>query len=1037
MIRYPIVILWLLGLLAIPLGLVPSQVMNYLTGLLQSGINNENVSIFPVILLFLISLVGLALIDVVRSVIKSITMERIVRNESLLLFEHVLKATPEFFRKNQTAKISNRIVNEIRSTEALKLDMKIGLPITLLGLFLFSYVMFAGLDNNTPWIGSYLPEGFSQQGNWFLGLLVIILSPLQAVFLLFDKKIQKVHRATSEADDAVADISLETINSAREFRNNFAFGYAIRRMAIVFDQLRKVEVEITKIDALFSGIGPIINGLVKVTLLAVGARLCLGDMTLPLIDTTVPSIEWKDYMGFAGIAIMVDIYVGQLRDYLFGWRMAQDEFRRINEFRQAPPLLNGSETTAPCCLSVPTVNFQQVDFQTDDGIKILNGITHSIQPGEHIALVGPSGCGKSTVLNLILREINRTAGQLTLNDHRIDTIDFAQLTSDIGYVQQKPVLLNTTIRNNLLLGLRRVSARILEDDIAELDISRLPAVHSLADLNREILIMVRKVGLEADLIRKGLDISVPASLSDLPIIQKRSLLQKQLMTVIHQQHPELLQVFDVNHYLPSCSLLENILFGSLPEIDTAASLSGKTPLEQLLQLLKSSPLYIHLLQLGRQIFIHDQGIAARIQHQSPALFDVLQTSKLADGNADELSASVASSGCHDLLHLKPALQKILLEMALICASDDDIQHYPDSQSFIDALITTRQRLRQSAGLSAMGVVQFDHPDALRYLPLRQVLLGGSVNARIHNAHAEIDRLIIAELSVADCLDDLILLGLEAPVGSEGRNLSGGQAQKIAIGRALLKQPTILLLDEATSALDEKSQSDIMSIVSTDFADKTVIMVSHRLATTTEFTRILVLERGHIVQQGTYTDLMASSGLFQTMVQIEKGEKREQPIIAMPAPTAGVTDIPGFASYEQFHHVLVRNSLFASMLPTDVELLQKMSMTVDAVSGSLIFEQGEAGDEFFIILNGEVEFLLQRSGQSQVIDSYGPGGAFGELALLGEVPRTLTARCKTDVRLCVIKRDSLMKLLEIRPPLAMELLKATSRQIALLRDGSAR
>lgn len=1031
MIRYPIVILWLLGLLAIPLGLVPSQVMNYLTGLLQPGVTNENISILPIILLFFLSLVGLAILDVIRSVIKSITMERIVRNESLLLFEHVLKAEPKFFQKHQTAKISNRIVNDIRSTETLKLDMKVGLPITLLGLLIFSYVMFFGLNNETPFIGSFLPNDFSQQGNWFLGTLVIILSPLQAVFLLFDKEIQKVNRATSEADDAVADISLETINSVREVRNNFAFDYAIKRMAIVFDRLRKVEIEITKIDALFSGIGPIINGLIKVILLAVGARLCLGDISIPIVNTTVSSIEWKDYMGFAGIAIIVDIYVGKLRDYLFGWRMAQDELHRINEFRKAHPLLNGTETTNPTCLSVPSLNFQLVDYQTDDGIKIINGITHSIQPGEHVALVGPSGCGKSTLLNLILREISSTAGQLTLNDNRVDTIDFSQLTADIGYVQQKPVLLNTSIRNNLLLGLRRPSSMMLEDDFTQLDISRLPSVRNLTDLNREILLMVRKVGLEADLIRKGLDISVPEHHSHLKVIQNCNQLQKKLKTVIKQHHPELLQTFDPNSYLPSCNLVENIIFGILPNSDTVTNLTGNTPFEQLLQLLDDTPIYIHLLQLGRQIFIHDQAIAARIQHQSPALFDVLQTSKLADNNVDELSSSVASSRFSKITQIKPNLKKILLEMALMCASDNDIHNYPDSESFVNALISTRQRLSQSSNLSALGVVQFDNPESIKYLPLRQVLLNGNINASIRNAHAEVDQLIIAELSNNGCIDDLILLGLEAPVGSEGSNLSGGQAQKIAIARTLLKQPSILLLDEATSALDEKSQADIMAIVATDYTDKTVIMVSHRLSTTTEFARILVLERGQIVQQGTYDDLVASPGLFQTMVQIEKGEINEQPIRGH----LGTSDSSILTSYQQIHHALVCNPLFACMQKTDIELLQKMSTTVVATSESLIFRQGDEGDEFFIILTGEVEFLLHRNGQSQIVDSYGPGGAFGELALLGDVPRTLSARCKTDVTLCVINRDSLMKLFEIRPPLAVELLKVTSRQIAQLRDGS--
>ncbi|MCK4707565.1 MAG: ABC transporter ATP-binding protein, partial [Gammaproteobacteria bacterium] len=419
-IRYQLLSLGFLGLLAIPMGLVPSQVMNYLTGNLQSGAVNTDFSVTITILVFFLSIVGIAVIDIIRTIIKGVVLESIVRTRSLKLFDRVLKATPDFFRKNQTAKISNRIVGEIRKTESFKLSLRIGLPRAIIGLLVFSYVLFFGLDGETPIIGAYLPEDFSQQGNWFLASLIILTAPIQVFFLLFDKKIQRIHMATAKADDDMSDISYETINSVREIRNNYAFDYALFRMDQIFNRLRKIEIDITKMDALFKGIGPILDGLVKVLLLAIGVRLCVGDLQLPLTNITVDAIEWKDYMGFAGIAVVVNSYVGQLKGYLFGWRMSKESFRRIEEFETAEQLLNETSQVHSVAGDKDSIVFEGLDFETDDGIKILSDLNINIKPGEHIAFVGPSGCGKSTTLNLILREINKSSGLLGFADKNID-----------------------------------------------------------------------------------------------------------------------------------------------------------------------------------------------------------------------------------------------------------------------------------------------------------------------------------------------------------------------------------------------------------------------------------------------------------------------------------------------------------------------------------------------------------------------------------------------------------------------------------------
>jgi ATP-binding cassette subfamily B protein len=111
-------------------------------------------------------------------------------------------------------------------------------------------------------------------------------------------------------------------------------------------------------------------------------------------------------------------------------------------------------------------------------------------------------------------------------------------------------------------------------------------------------------------------------------------------------------------------------------------------------------------------------------------------------------------------------------------------------------------------------------------------------------------------------------GFEAPLGERGVNLSGGQRQRIAIARAILRDAPLLLLDEATSSLDAESETLVQTALEELMSHRTTLVIAHRLATVLSCDRILVMEAGRIVEQGTHASLVAANGLYARLARLQ-------------------------------------------------------------------------------------------------------------------------------------------------------------------------
>lgn len=160
------------------------------------------------------------------------------------------------------------------------------------------------------------------------------------------------------------------------------------------------------------------------------------------------------------------------------------------------------------------------------------------------------------------------------------------------------------------------------------------------------------------------------------------------------------------------------------------------------------------------------------------------------------------------------------------------------------------------------------------VPQETVLFGGTILDNIRYGNPQADDAMVQEASKAAHAHDFISGfpdGYQTAVGEKGVNLSGGQRQRIAIARAILKNPRILLLDEATSSLDTESERLVQDALERLMKGRTTFVVAHRLSTIQRADRILVLDKGRLVEEGTHGQLLEKQGLYHYLYTIRLHE----------------------------------------------------------------------------------------------------------------------------------------------------------------------
>jgi len=281
------------------------------------------------------------------------------------------------------------------------------------------------------------------------------------------------------------------------------------------------------------------------------------------------------------------------------------------------------------------------------------------------------------------------------------------------------------------------------------------------------------------------------------------------------------------------------------------------------------------------------------------------------------------------------------------------------------------------------------------------------NIRLSKPDASEEAILNAAKAVG--LHDLIMalpMGYGTLLGEQGARFSITEMQRLAIARAILRDPEILLLDEATSALDPADEAAVNGTLRTVSKGRTVISVTHRLSTVADADHIFMFDRGEIVEQGSHFELLAADGPYANLWRKQAG----------------------FTFSADGRHVDVdarRLKSFPILESLDEEKLADLApffATETFQPGREIVRQNDPGDKFYIIARGKVEVWRteEQSGNTKCVAVLQDGDFFGEITLITGFPRTATVRTVTVCTCISLERGQFNRMMDRFPELRRQL-----------------
>ena len=749
------------------------------------------------------------------NILQTIIGQRTITDMRKALYGHILTVPLSFYRRTQPGLVVAALSTEL-ATAGDFVGMAIAIPVTnLLMLFAFGGYLF-----------------------WLNPLLAAVTLSIYPVVLLLVPALQKrvniYNRKRVDAGRKLSSKVGESVAGIDEIQANGAFSIENKKFAKLVNNLRKIRIiwnlyryGVKTVNSLFTNFS-------RFLVFALGGYLALkGHLELGALVAFLSAQEklydpWKEMMRFYQAYQTATVTYSRTMEYFD----IQPEHPLVPGGR-GPHELEGS------------IDVNDLSFLTENGTRLLSGINFDLKPGEHMALAGFSGSGKSTLARCIVQLVKYTGGKISIGQREVSKLSKKDITRNIGFVSQSPFLFEGSLEENLLYGRMAMA----DGDPANNG-------QNMPSLDDRILVL-QQTGLFVDVLRFGLNTVLDKDRHG-DIIERILQVRQTFREDYREALAKLIEFYDPNHYLYHSSVAENIIFGDPqhPDFQTANLLRN----EIFIEFLEKAELSQPLLDLGAAFI---EALIDLSEHQSSDRkiegFGRIYPEEI--GEYKQLLYRVKKKGIQKVPGKE---QDKILQVTL--------DFIPGKHRFLDFPKKIENRILEGRALFREKI-SAAAPDAISFCQMSKYMYTQSILTNIffgkpkdESASAQkkintcIHRLLIRE----DFLEDIIAMGMQHPVGTQGKNLSGGQGQKLAIARVLLKKPPVLIIDEATSGLDNESQARIQDLLETQWKGKsTLIAVVHRLDIIKNYDRVAVMKAGRIIEMGTYDELMGNQGvLFQ-------------------------------------------------------------------------------------------------------------------------------------------------------------------------------
>ncbi|MBT5107322.1 MAG: ABC transporter ATP-binding protein [Rhodospirillaceae bacterium] len=718
--------------------------------------------------------------------------------------------------------------------------------------------------------------GYILLQDWKLGLAAAALIPVQGFIIpKLQKKVNALGKQRVQNVRRLADHLGESVSGIGEIHAHDTSNLEMARFANRLGGIYLIRYEIYRRKFFVKFLNNFIDKLTPFFFFSIGGFLVIeGELTVGALVAVLNAYKdlaspWKELLA----------WYQQKEDVRIKYEQVVEQFEpqgMLEEHLQHDEPTASSPITAELAVN-------NVSLSDEDGVRSLEAVSFTAQCDGHLAIVGASGSGKDDLAQVLARLLTPTSGRVLFGGQDIANMPEAVTGRDIAYVGSSAYLQAFSVGDNLVYGLKHrpvvaheydgEEATRAELEKGEADVTgnsphdynadwidyAAAGVSGREEMMERVNELLSMVDLSEDVYQMGLRGTIdPTRRGDIAdrIMSARRLLRDRL------SEPEiapLIEPFDQSRFNTNATVAENILFG-LPA-DDSFDLEKLAEHPYMRQVLDTVGLSDDFLTMGQNVAQTMVELFADLPpgHEFFEQFSFIDSEDLPDYQTLLGRAARGVEGLTEEDRLRLESLPFMLSPA---------RHRLDliDERMMERILEAREVFARDLPETLRDKIAFFDVDA--YNPsasLQDNILFGKLAYGQAQSAAKMGAVIGDVIDSLELRQTVITVGLDFPAGIGGARLSQAQRQKLAIARAVIKDPKLLILNEAGVSLDQSSQVKILENLLKLRQGKGLVWVLNRIGDAKSFNEIIVMKDGRVAQSGSFDDLSSKDGEFKTLL----------------------------------------------------------------------------------------------------------------------------------------------------------------------------